>query len=130
MREATQEDFPNIEVPIPTEPSRPTGAARGELDPEIVAPPTRQVSPEPPAHESAGPPPETGDDINVEDLLGEPEAMRENGEVVHDINVLKNRSSSKGKKGRELDPKYFDEQEWKKFQEADNKQLETHLKKN
>ena len=128
IREATQEDLSNIEVPVPTEPSRSTGAARGEPDPEMAAPPTRQVTPEPPAPEPSGQTPETGDDINIEDLLGEPEAIPEHGEVVHDVHVLKNKSSSKGKMGKELAPKYFDEQKWKKFQKAANKQWERHLK--
>ena len=102
MREATQEDLSNIEVPVPAAPSRPPGAANWEPDLEIATPPTRQTSPEPPAPEPPGEPPDDGDDINIEELLGEPasEAMPENQEVVHDVNVLKNRSSSRGKKGK------------------------------
>ena len=61
----------------------------------MTAPPTRQVTPEEPIPEAAEQPQETGDDINIEDLMAEPEALPE--EVVHDVNVLNNKNTSKGK---------------------------------
>ena len=125
MREAIQADISNLEVPVPAEPPQPTGP-RGEPDTGMTAPPTRQVTPEEPIPETAEQPQETGDDINLEDLMGEPEAVPE--EDVHEVKVLKNKSTWKGKKGKELELKYLDEHEWKKFTEADNKQWETHFK--
>ena len=93
MREATQVEISNIEVPFPAEPPWPA-APRGEPDPGMIAPPTRQVSPEAPIFEPAEPLQETGDDIYIEDLMAEPEAGPE--EVVHPKRLPTRRHSGHG----------------------------------
>ena len=51
----------------------------------------------------------------------------EEGDDAQDAFILRNKSTKKGQKGKELDPRGFDQEEWEIFREADSKQWQAHL---
>jgi len=85
------------------------------------------------------PPSEAGDEgrTPVDEPMGEEDGdesmgwqnlpVPEGGDDAQDALVLRNKSTKRGQKGKELDPRGFDQEEWEIFREADSKQWQAHL---
>ena len=65
------------------------------------------------------------DDVEMdgsESMDWQNQPVPEDDEDAQDAFVLRNKSTKKGQKGKELDPRGFDPEEWELFREADSKQ--------
>ena len=103
-------------VPPQQEPEAEMSGAGTPVRGDIAAEPTAQEEADlqPGGPETDGPNavdmPVPDDDIEMPDTL-----------------ILQNKATMKGNKGKELDAKYFDDDEWEKFRTADDKQWKAHI---
>ena len=109
------------QIPEEGEPDAEMGAPTPVLSPER---PVRPAPAEEPGEEEVEPPAQRprleAADIPV------PEDVE--GSVSQYVFLLQNKSSRKGQKGKELDPRYFSDAEWESFVEADKEQWQAHIK--